>query len=159
MDHGAEMKLLRRRFLQRAAGAAACVALAAPVSAHPKSYLSRSEAAGLRVQIAAVPPDIRGEFARRYQAWRKTWDSPAIAVVSDSASVRHADEFAALVALGPQILPLLIGKMAQPENFFALQAYEAIKPDWPATIESNGERVFESEQAKAKRAVKDWFVR
>jgi hypothetical protein len=152
------MKLARRRFLRLAGAAALSPALPA-AAAGPKSYLSRSQAAKLRAQIAAVPPDIRGEFARRYQAWRKTWDSPAIAVLSDSASVRHSDEFAALVALGAPILPLLIEKIARPEDFFALQAYEAIKPDWPATIESHGERVFESEQAKARRAVQDWAAR
>jgi hypothetical protein len=153
------MRLARRQFLQRAVGAAACLALAPPVSAEPRSYLSRSQAAKLRAQIAAIPPDIRRQFARRFAAWRKTWDRPAIAFASDSAAVRHADEFAALVALGAPILPLLVEKLAHPEEFFALQAYEATRPDWPATIESNGERVFESEQAKAQRAVKDWFAR
>ena len=73
--------------------------------------------------------------------------------------MRHADEFAALVALGAPILPLLVEKLAHPEEFFALQAYEAVRPDWAAAIESNSERVFESEQAKAQRAVKDWFAR
>ena len=154
------MTFSRRRFLQCAAAAAAggCLALAAPASAQPKSYLSRSQAAKLRVQIAAIPPDARAEFARRYQAWRKTWDSPAIAVLSDSAAVRRSDEFAALIALGAPILSLLIEKIARPEEFFALQAYEALKPEWPTTIDRNGERVFESEQAKARRAVRDWFA-
>jgi hypothetical protein len=155
---GNEMKLARRRFLQCTAGAAACLALARPASAQPKSYLSESDAAKLRAQIAAVAPDIRSEFARRFEAWRKTWDSPAIAPLSDSAAVRRSDEFAALIALGAPVLPLLIEKIAQPNEFFALQAFEAIKPDWPTTIECNGERVFKSEQAKARRAVKDWFA-
>jgi hypothetical protein len=153
------MKISRRRFLQRAACAAAGLAFAAPVSAQPRSYLSRSQAARLRAEITAIPPDMRGEFARRYPAWRKTWDSPAIAPLSDSAAVRRSDEFAALVALGAPILPLLIEQIARPPEFFALQAYEALKPDWPTTIDRNGERVFESEQAKARRAVKDWFAR
>jgi hypothetical protein len=153
------MKASRRRFLQCAAGAAACLARAAPAAAGPKSYLSRSQAAKLRAQIAAIAPDIRSKFARRFEAWRKTLDSPAIAPLSDSAAVGHSDEFAALVALGAPILPLLVEKIAQPDAFSALQAFEAIKPDWPTTIESNGERVFESEQAKARRAVRDWFAR
>jgi hypothetical protein len=154
------MTFSRRRFLQFAAAAAAggCLALAAPASAQPKSYLSRSQAAKLRVQIAAIPPDARAEFTRRYQAWRKTWSSPAIAFSSDSAAVRRSGAFAALVALGAPILPLLIEKIARPAEFFALQAYEALKPEWPTTIDRNGERVFESEQAKARRAVRDWFA-
>jgi hypothetical protein len=153
------MTFSRRRFLQRAAAAAAGLALTAPASAQPGSYLSRSQAAKLRAQIAAISVDVRSEFARRYQAWRQTWESPAIAFSSDSASVRRSDAFAALIALGAPILPLLIEKIARPAEFFALQAYEALKPDWPTTIDRNGERVFESEQAKARRAVRDWFAR
>jgi hypothetical protein len=153
------MKLPRRRLLQIAAGAAAtCLAIAAPVSASPKSYLSRSEAAKLKDEIAAIPGGIRRAFERRYRAWRKTWDNPAVALLSDTRSRRNSAEFAALVGLGPQILPLLVDKIAHPQDFFALQAYEVLAPDWPANMEAGGEPVFESEQAKAKRAVKDWFA-
>jgi hypothetical protein len=153
-----KMKLPRRRFLQLAATAAVtCLAGSAAVAARPRSYLSVSEAARLRDEIAAIPGDIRRAFERRYQAWRKTWDSPALAVLSDARSRRSSEEFAALVGLGPQILPLLMDKIAQPQEFFALQAYEVLQPDWPANIEAGGQRVFESEQAKAERAVKDWL--
>jgi hypothetical protein len=152
------MKLARRRLPQLAAGAAtAGLAPAAPVCARPRSYLSRPEAAQLRDEIAAIPREIRRAFDRRYQAWRKTWDSPGLASLSDTKSRRNSAEFAALVGLGPRILPLLIGEIAHPQEFFALQAYEVLQPGWPADIEADGKPVFESEQAKAERAVKDWF--
>jgi hypothetical protein len=157
------MKLPRRRFLGLGV-AAACLTLptAAPArerpGARPKSYLSRSNAVKLHDQIATIPQDTRGEFERRYRAWRKTWDSPSLVLLSDTASLRRSAEFAALTGLGPQILPLLVEKMAHPQEFFALQAYEVMRPDWPANIETGGERVFDSEQAKAERAVKDWLA-
>ena len=160
------MKLVRRRFLQLVAAVAAAAGLALPPAAParerpgagPKGYLTRSETVKLHDQIAAIPRDLRAEFERRYRAWRNTWDSPALAVLSDSAAVRRSDAFAPLIALGAPILPLLIETIARPEEFFALQAYEALKPEWPTAIDRNGERVFESEQAKARRAVRDWFA-
>jgi hypothetical protein len=124
-----------------------------------QSYLSRSQAAKLRDQIAAIPPDTRKTFARRYQAWRRTWSSPSVAVLSSTAALRRSEEFAALGAMGSQILPLLIDKIARPDEFFALQTYEALQGDVPARIGAAGEPIFESEQAKAKRAVKDWLAR
>jgi hypothetical protein len=109
------MKLARRRFLELAAAAAATgLARPDPASARPRSYLSQSEAAELREEIATIPPEIRGAFEPHYQAWRNTWDSPALAVLSDTRSRRNSAEFAALVGLGPQILPLLIDKIAHP---------------------------------------------
>jgi hypothetical protein len=150
------MKLARRRFLELAAAAAA-TGLARPASARPQPYLSGSQAAELRHEIAAIPREIRRAFDQRYQAWRNTWDSPALAVPSDTRSRRNSAEFATLVGLGPQILPLLIDKIAHPQDFLALQVYEVLRPDWPANIEADGKPVFASEQAKVRRAVQDWF--
>jgi hypothetical protein len=150
------MKLARGRFLELAAAAAA-TGLADPASAQAQPYLSRSEVAELRHEIAAIPREIRRAFDQRYRTWRNTWDSPALAVLSDTRSTRNSAEFAALVGLGPQILPLLIDKIAHPQEFFALQVYEVLRPDWSANIEADGKPVFASEQAKARRAVKDWF--
>jgi hypothetical protein len=151
------MKLVRRRIL--ALAAAAAVGLARPVaaSARPQPTLSRSQAATLRHEIAAIPREISRAFEQRYRAWRKTWDSPALAVLSDTRSRRNSGEFAALVGLGPQILPLVMDKIAHPDEFFALQVYEVLRPDWPANIEAGGKPVLESEQAKARRALQDWF--
>lgn len=115
----------------------------------------------MRHEIAAIPRAVQAEFARRYQAWRKTWDSPSIAFRSDTAAVRHSQEFAALVALGPQVLPLLVEKIARPEVFLALQAFQVLRAETAPNIVAapdNGQRL-ESEQAKARRAVKDWFAR
>ncbi|HEY6259634.1 MAG TPA: hypothetical protein VIY51_27980 [Xanthobacteraceae bacterium] len=159
------MILPRRLFLQLAAATvtpwvALSTAASAPErpAAGAKTYLSRSQAVKLHDQIAEIPAATRRKFARRYAAWRKTWASPALALHSDTAAFRKSPKFAALVALGPPILPLLIEKIAHPDAFFALQAYAALRPDWPAQIETNGEQVFESEQAKAKRAVTDWLA-
>jgi hypothetical protein len=152
------MKLPRRRFLRLAVGVAAtCLTRPAPVSARPKCYLCRSQAAKVRDEIAATPREIRRAFEQRYAAWRKTWNSTALAPLSDTRSRRNSEEFAALVGLGSRIVPLLIDKIAHPEEFFALQVYEVLQPDWPVNIEADGKPVFESEQVKAKRAVKDWF--
>jgi hypothetical protein len=159
------LRLRRRRVLRAPAAAAACIMSAimafAPevLAAEPKSYLTRVQSLKLHDEIARIPPATRAEFERRYAAWRKTWSRPELAVRSDTRALRDSPEFAALVALGPSVLPLLIEKIAHPEAFFALQAYEGLAPDWPQTLADAGGRIFESEQAKARRAVTDWLAR
>jgi len=67
-------------------------------------------------------------------------------------------EFDALVALGPEILPLVIEALADPENFFVLQLYDAIQPD-PRLVVQYGpedERILEREQGRTRRAVQAW---
>jgi hypothetical protein len=152
----------RRRFLQLA-GAAVPAALPRgagtldDVAQAPQTYLLPAQAAKLHQQIAAIPEDIPGEFARRYAAWRRNWTTVALALHSDAGAYRKSEEFAALVALGRQILPLLIERLARPDDFFALQAYE--EPSWAETIATDGTLRYASEQARAKRGVTDWFAR
>jgi hypothetical protein len=156
----------RRRFLKLASAVAAWPATGSAREASavpPRTYLSRAEAAKLSAQIATVPLATRREFARRYAAWRKTWARGDLAFSSDTAAYRKSKEFSALVALGPPIRPLLIQRIARPDEFFALQAYEVIELGQPEGVSAagtgSGERAFESEQAKAKRVVQDWFAR
>ena len=87
------------------------------------------------------------------------------AVVTDNAtSDPHTRavgrEFEALIPLGPVILPLLIEKLADPENFFALQLYDAMQSDENLLVqyEPDDERIVEGEQGRAPRAVQAWFA-
>ncbi|HEY7152836.1 MAG TPA: hypothetical protein VH575_02655, partial [Gemmataceae bacterium] len=66
----------------------------------------------------------------------------------------------ALIALGPTILPLVIEQLANPENFFALQLYDAIQPNEKLLVqfEPDDERILEGEQGRARRVVQAWFA-
>jgi hypothetical protein len=92
-----------------------------------RSYLSLAESAALKREVAAMPPDLTREFERRYAAQRKTWSDPHLSILSDPGVLRFLKEFADLAALSPQILPLVVAKLAQPDEFFALQLYDALQ--------------------------------
>jgi hypothetical protein len=61
------------------------------------------------------------------------------------ARLKAGSEFDALVALGPSILPLVVEKLSDPENFFALTLYDAIQPDENLVVQfaPRDERVLE----------------
>lgn len=58
------------------------------------------------------------------------------------------------------ILPLLIEKLADPENFLALQLYDAMQTDENLLVqfEPEDERIVEGEQGRARRVVQVWFA-
>ena len=69
-------------------------------------------------------------------------------------------EFDALIALGPATLPLVVEKLADPENFLALQLYDALQPSEKLLVqfEPDDERILEGEQGRARRVVRAWFA-
>ena len=68
-------------------------------------------------------------------------------------------EYDALIAMGPAIIPLVVESLADPENFLALQLYDAIQPNDQLLVqyEPEDERVLEGEQGRAQRIVRGWF--
>ncbi|MEX2559392.1 MAG: hypothetical protein WD403_05720, partial [Pirellulales bacterium] len=90
-----------------------------------KSYLTTAEKKTLRDQVKNIPTGLRTAFEAAFSAWRATWFSGGLAVSSNPQTRAIGKEFDALIAFGPAILPLLIEKLADPENFLALQLYDA----------------------------------
>jgi hypothetical protein len=125
------------------------------------AILSSAERAALRREISRVAESIRREFEKRYAAWRKTWSEPHLAILSDPTSLRFSKEFAVLAALGRDIIPLVVEKLAQPDEFFALQLYDALQEDSSLRVDLNAEdeQIFLGEQGRAERVVKHWLAR
>ena len=65
-----------------------------------------------------------------------------------------------MIALGSAIMPLVVKQLADPENFMALQLYDAIQPDPGLVVhfEPDDERILEGEQGRARRVVQAWFA-
>lgn len=126
-----------------------------------RNALSREERGVLKREISRISADKRREFEERYANWRKTWSEPHLRIQSDPSSLRHSKEFAALGALGSEVLPLVIEKIAQPNEFFALQLYDALQHDPSLRIEVDvdDERILEGEQGRAERVVKHWLAK
>lgn len=125
-----------------------------------KSYLSAAQKKILHEQRAAIPNELRAAFDVAFRAWKATWFSGGLAISSDPHTRTIGKEFDELIALGPTIMPLAIEVIANPENFLALQLYDAIQSDQNLLVqfEPDDERILEGEQGRAQRVVQTWFL-
>lgn len=125
-----------------------------------KSYLSPAQQKTLRAQRAKVPGELRTAFEGAFRDWKDTWFRGGLAVSSDPHTRAVGKAFDALIALGPAILPLVIEALAVPDNFLALQLYDAIQADGNLLVqyEPDDERILEGEQGRARRVVQTWFA-
>jgi len=125
-----------------------------------KSYLSASQKKSLGAERDAIAPELRKAFEEAFDAWKQTWFSGGLAINSNPHSRTIGKEYDALIALGPEIMPLVVEKLAEPENFFTLQLYDAMQPNEQLVIhfEPDDERILEGEQGRARRVVNAWFA-
>jgi hypothetical protein len=125
-----------------------------------KSYLSTAQRRALNEQRDKVPEELRAAFKEAFAAWKRTWFSGGLSISSNPSTRAVGKEYDALIALGPAIMPLVIEELADPENFFALQLYDAIQPNEKLLVhyEPDDERIFEGEQGRAHGVVQAWFA-
>jgi hypothetical protein len=105
--------------------------------------------------MAELPAALRIRFEQSYREWRKTWERPDILVSSNAKAVRNSEEFRSLVSLGPRILPLVVDKLLQPEEFFALQIDDVLQ-DRPELRDEHSEV---GEQQRALATAHRWLSR
>lgn len=118
--------------------------------------VSLEQRSRLDAEIARLPADLRSRFDARYRDWRRTWDRPDILARSNPKVVRNNNEFRALATLGPRILPLVVDRLLQPDEFFALQLYDVLQ-DRPE-LREDGHRDL-GEQRRALATARRWLSR
>jgi hypothetical protein len=125
-----------------------------------KSYMSAAQRRALSEQRDRVPEEVRTAFEDAFAAWKNTWFSGGLSISSNPHTRAVGREYDALIALGPAILPLVVEKLADPENFLALQLYDALQPSDKLLVqfEPDDERILEGEQGRAHRVVQAWFA-
>jgi hypothetical protein len=125
-----------------------------------RSYMSAAQRRTLTEERDRMPEATRAAFEPAFAAWKDTWFRGGLAISSDPHTRAIGKEFDALIALGPAILPLIIEKLADPENFLALQLYDALQPNEKLLVqfEPDDERILEGEQGRARRVVQAWFA-
>src|SRR3954471_23436720 len=94
-----------------------------------RSYLTAAQKKQLREQRSRIPRQVQNAFDAAFNAWKATWFRGGLAISSNPHTRTVGEEFDSLVQLGPEILPLVIEALADPENFLALQVYDAIQPE------------------------------
>ena len=126
-----------------------------------KSYLSSAQRKALAEEREQIPEDVREAYEAAFAAWKATWFTGGLAINSNPHTRGVGREYDALIALGPAIIPLVVESLADPENFFALQLYDAIQPNELLLVqfEPDDERILEGEQAaEPQRVVQAWFA-
>ena len=103
------------------------------------------------------------EFEARFSTWAKTWHSPYTAHLSNPAFVKDNEEFVELLKMGTGILPLVVEKLTDPKNFFALQLYDSLQLKGEKAmivhIDPEDDTMMEGEQGRAARTVEQWVSR
>ena len=125
-----------------------------------RSYMSVTQRKTLADERERISAEQRSAYTAAFAAWKATWFSGGLAINSNPHSRTIGKEYDALIAMGPIIIPLVIESLADPENFFALQLYDAIQPNEQLLVqfEPDDDRVLEGEQGRAQRVVQAWFA-
>lgn len=111
----------------------------------------------VKTRAGQVDHEMKERFDNAYAAWKATWNHPLIAVSSSPATRAHTVEFLELISLGSDILPLLMEKLTDPEEFFALVAVDRLaRPELQVTREIDDEAVLLGEQGRAIETVQRW---
>jgi hypothetical protein len=119
--------------------------------------LSKADLKFLKSRVQQVSPALKARFERAYRTWKETWDDPLIALSSSSTSRTQTPTFIELVSLGPEILPLLMEKLTIPDEFFALEAVDRLRPQFIITRQPDDPAVLLGEQGRAIETVKQWI--
>ena len=135
-------------------------ALASGVNVEVSVELQSEQRELLDAAIEQVRQSVADEFERKFSLWKSTWGASETALFSNPAFVTTNQEFRELVAMGADVIPLVVAKLTEAENFFALQLYDAIQPDVGATVrvESIDESIVDGEQGRARRTVQRWIA-
>jgi hypothetical protein len=131
---------------------------AAQLKAMKAETLSKADRQFIAARARLVSPELKERFDRAYAAWNEACNHPLIAISSDPASTTYSPAFLELISLGPQIIPLLMEKLANPDEFFALQALDRlIRPEWVIVHRPEDPEVLLGEQGRAVATVKQWI--
>jgi len=121
--------------------------------------LTDDELNDVRTRASQVDEQLKERFDQAYAAWRATWQHPLIAVSSAPAARAQTTEFLELIVLGPEILPLLMAKLADPDEFFAMVAVDRLaRPELQVIRELDDESLLLGEQGRAIETVRRWIA-
>jgi hypothetical protein len=113
----------------------------------------------VRTRATQADEQLKARFDQAYSSWRATWNHPLIAVSSAPSARAQTTEFLELIALGPEILPLLMEKLTDPDEFFALVAVDRlVRPELQVIRELDDEAVLLGEQGRAIETVQRWVA-
>jgi hypothetical protein len=116
---------------------------------------TEAQIAAVRAAARRLPLELRDRFDASFSAWKRQWSLPEIAISSNPRAVTYLTEFHALIALGSIVIPAVVEKLLEPDNFFALQLYDKLQSEKEMIVSFDPatDDAFEGEQGRARKTV------
>jgi hypothetical protein len=111
----------------------------------------------VHARAARVDPALRRRFLSAYSSWKTTWNDPIVSMSSAPVARGQSAEFRVLLDLGRDSLPLLMEKLTEPDEFFALMAVDRLLPP-EMVVRYAIEALLTGEQGRAIETVQRWLV-
>lgn len=106
---------------------------------------------------------LREPFESAFAKLKEGWHSEAFRYEASTESIRRLPVYTELLEMGTAVLPFLVAKLAEEENFFALPLYDEMQSDGLLRISYQDERykrdAIEGEQERARRSVAAYLER
>ena len=124
-----------------------------------KKQYTKEEIIYIKEEIERLPSKLTSDFEKYFEFWKATWFKGRLTFDSNPTSRINSLEFYRLLDMGEAIVPLLILKLMDKNNFIALQLYERLQRKPNLLVEHNvmDELVLEGEQGRAFRTVKAYI--
>ena len=124
------------------------------------ALLSKSEKELVMNITKSYNVEKRKVFEVLYAKWERTWYEPPCVISSIPGDYAKSPEFRDVVKLGEDIVPLLMEKLTDPHQFFALQALaQLVPPEIIVTFEPTDPiAVLGGEQERAAQTVRKWLI-
>lgn len=111
----------------------------------------------IQAEIDQIPAEIQNEFDEKFDFWKKQWSEIPFVFSSNTNDFKDAPGWNALLGMGEEMLPLLLQKLCDEENFPALVLYEAIQNNKDLIVDPM-EDWLAGEQTRAIRVVEKWIA-
>lgn len=122
--------------------------------------LSGAEKQAIIDKAAKIDPTIRAKFNNVFEAWNKEiLTNPKTKYSSSTQTYTILPQFKEMQAMGENIIPLIMEKLLDENNFILLPLYDAIQKNSQLKIRyrEGDVKILEGEQNKAKRIIRLWL--
>ena len=136
--------------------------------ANPEISFTTEEVNMIKQEVAKFS-SLKNEFDLLFERWKYEWNYGYMQFSNNTRDALTMQEFKDLVALGKSILPLVVEKMLDKSNFFAVRLYEELQDEVvpqekrkaliKEKVASNELNLYQSVQNEAAQAVKEWLTR
>ena len=122
--------------------------------------LSDAEKQAVIDKAANINCEVKTKFNDLFNSWNEEISiNPQTKYSSSTLAYTTLPQFKEMQAMGKNIIPLIMEKLLDEDNFFLLPLYDAIQTDSQLKIsyKKGDAKILEGEQNKAKRTVRLWL--